>query len=48
MPSLGIDLSKSAFEAISEGFSNGIVYALLVVFLGALYFGPRSSDSPWR
>jgi YidC/Oxa1 family membrane protein insertase len=52
MPSLGIDLSKSAFEAISEGFSNGIVYALLVVFLGALYFGQqrmvaaRASVSP--
>ena len=52
MPSLGIDLSKSAFEAISEGFSNGIIYALLVVFLGALYFGQqrmvaaRASVSP--
>jgi len=41
MPSLGIDLSKSAFEAISEGLSNGVVYALLVVALGGLYFAQQ-------
>lgn len=52
MPSLGIDLSKSAFEAITEGLGNGIVYALLVVLLGGLYFGQqrmvaaRASVSP--
>ena len=38
MPSLGIDLSKSAAVAISEGFSHSIVYVLLVVLLGGLYF----------
>jgi YidC/Oxa1 family membrane protein insertase len=38
MPSLGIDLSKSAATAISDGFSNSIVYVLLVVVLGGLYF----------
>jgi YidC/Oxa1 family membrane protein insertase len=41
MPSLGIDLSKSAFEAISNGSAHGIVYALLVVLLGGLYFGQQ-------
>jgi len=38
MPSLGIDLSKSAAVAITEGFSHSIVYILLVVVLGVLYF----------
>ncbi len=41
MPSLGLDLSKSAFDAIGEGFTTGIVYSLLVVLLGALYFGQQ-------
>jgi YidC/Oxa1 family membrane protein insertase len=41
MPSLGIDLSKSAFQAISDGLSNGFVYALLVVALGGLYFAQQ-------
>jgi YidC/Oxa1 family membrane protein insertase len=36
--SFGIDLSKSAAEAVAEGFGSGIWYVLLVVLLGALYF----------
>lgn len=52
MISLGLDLSRSAFEAITDGFGEGIVYALLVVFLGGLYFAQqrmvaaRASISP--
>ncbi len=50
--SLGIDLSKSAAEAVAEGFGTGIWYVLLVVLLGALYFvqqrmvAARASISP--
>ena len=36
--SFGVDLSKSAVEAVGEGFGSGIWYVLLVVLLGALYF----------
>jgi YidC/Oxa1 family membrane protein insertase len=36
--SFGIDLSKSAAQAVAEGFGSGIWYVLLVVLLGALYF----------
>jgi YidC/Oxa1 family membrane protein insertase len=52
MPSLGIDLSKSAIDKISEGFGHAIVYVLLVVLLGGLYFvqqrmvAARASISP--
>src|SRR6056297_3577152 len=52
MPSLGLDLSLSAAEAVAEGFTTGIWYVLLVVLLGALYFGQqrmvaaRASISP--
>jgi YidC/Oxa1 family membrane protein insertase len=38
MKSFGIDLAISPAEALSKGFSTGIVYALLVVMLGGLYF----------
>jgi YidC/Oxa1 family membrane protein insertase len=38
MKALGIDLAISPAEALSKGFSTGIVYALLVVMLGGLYF----------
>jgi YidC/Oxa1 family membrane protein insertase len=38
MKSFGIDLSISPAEALSRGFTTGIVYALLVVILGGLYF----------
>ncbi|MGB0113199.1 MAG: YidC/Oxa1 family membrane protein insertase [Ilumatobacteraceae bacterium] len=38
MPSLGLDLSKSAVEAVADGFGTGIWYVLLVVFLGVMYF----------
>jgi YidC/Oxa1 family membrane protein insertase len=41
MPSFGLDLSKSAFEKIGEGLGQGLIYALLVVVLGALYFGQQ-------
>jgi len=35
---LGLDLSKSAAEAVAEGFGTGIWYVLLVVLLAVLYF----------
>ena len=41
MPSFGIDLSKSAATAISDGLGQGLVYTLLVVALGGLYFGQQ-------
>jgi YidC/Oxa1 family membrane protein insertase len=49
---LGLDLSKSAAEAVADGFGTGIWYVLLVVLLGALYFvqqrmvAARASISP--
>ncbi len=36
--SMGLDLSKSAAEAVADGFSTGIWYVLLVVLLAVLYF----------
>jgi YidC/Oxa1 family membrane protein insertase len=50
--SLGLDLSKSAAEAVADGFGTGIWYVLLVVLLGGLYFvqqrmvAARASISP--
>ncbi len=50
--SFGLDLSKSAAEAVADGFGTGIWYVLLVVLLGALYFvqqrmvAARASISP--
>jgi len=50
--SLGLDLSKSAAEAVADGFGSGIWYVVLVVVLGALYFAQqrmvaaRASISP--
>jgi YidC/Oxa1 family membrane protein insertase len=50
--SLGLDISKSAAEAVADGFGTGIWYVLLVVVLGALYFAQqrmvaaRASISP--
>jgi YidC/Oxa1 family membrane protein insertase len=41
MPSFGLDLDLSAANAVSEGFSKGLIYCLLVVVLGALYFGQQ-------
>jgi YidC/Oxa1 family membrane protein insertase len=38
MKSFGLDLAKSPAQALSEGFAQGIVYALLVVALAGLYF----------
>ncbi len=52
MPELGLDLSQSPFEAISSNPLTGLVYALLVVGLGGLYFAQqrmvaaRASISP--
>ncbi len=49
---LGLDLSKSAAEAVAEGFGTGIWYVLLVVLLAGLYFvqqrmvAARASISP--
>ena len=49
---LGLDLSKSAAEAVAEGFGTGIWYVLLVVLLAGLYFAQqrmvaaRASISP--
>jgi YidC/Oxa1 family membrane protein insertase len=38
MNSFGLDLSLSPAEALGESFGRGLVYALLVVVLGGLYF----------
>ena len=52
MMELGLDLSLSPFEAIQDNAVTGVVYALLVVALGGLYFGQqrmvaaRASISP--
>jgi YidC/Oxa1 family membrane protein insertase len=52
MMSLGLDLSKSAAEAVGQGLADSIWYVLLVVLLGALYFvqqrmvAARASISP--
>jgi YidC/Oxa1 family membrane protein insertase len=50
--SFGLDLSKSAAEAVADGFGTGIWYVLLVVLLAGLYFvqqrmvAARASISP--
>ncbi len=50
--SLGLDSSKSAAEAVADGFGTGIWYVLLVVLLAVLYFvqqrmvAARASISP--
>ena len=41
IPELGLDLGQSPFEAITNNPGTGIVYALLVVLLGGLYFGQQ-------
>jgi len=52
MNSWGLDLAARPVEKISESFSAGLVYAMLVVALGALYFlqqrmvASRASVSP--
>ncbi len=38
---IGLDLSHSPAQAISENPLTGIIYALLVVVLGGLYFGQQ-------
>jgi YidC/Oxa1 family membrane protein insertase len=38
MLSWGLDLAKRPFQVIGQSFSEGIVYALLVIVLGFLYF----------
>ncbi len=38
MTSLGLDLSLSPAEALGDNFGRGLIYALLVVVLGGLYF----------
>jgi YidC/Oxa1 family membrane protein insertase len=38
MPSIALDLSLSAAEAVGQGFGTGLPYVLLVVLLGGLYF----------
>jgi len=38
MVSFGLDLAKSPAAALSDNFATGLIYALLVVALGALYF----------
>ncbi|MEK7424700.1 MAG: YidC/Oxa1 family membrane protein insertase [Actinomycetota bacterium] len=48
----GLDLAKRPFEVIGESFGQGLIYALLVIALGALYFvqqkmvAARASVSP--
>lgn len=41
IPELGLDLGQSPFDAIADNPLTGMVYALLVVLLGALYFGQQ-------
>jgi YidC/Oxa1 family membrane protein insertase len=41
MPSWGFNLDLSAFQAIGNGVGQGLIYTLLVVALGALYFGQQ-------
>ncbi len=38
MMSFGLDLAMSPAEALGESFGSGLIYALLIVALGALYF----------
>ena len=38
MNTLGLDLALSPAEALGESFGRGLIYALLVVVLGGLYF----------
>jgi YidC/Oxa1 family membrane protein insertase len=38
MVSLGLDLSLSPAQALGDNFARGLIYALLVVILGGLYF----------
>ena len=38
MRAFGLDLAKTPAEALGDGLGTGIVYALLVVLLGVLYF----------
>jgi YidC/Oxa1 family membrane protein insertase len=38
MKSFGIDLAISPAEALGQGLGTGLIYALLVVMLGGLYF----------
>jgi YidC/Oxa1 family membrane protein insertase len=52
MLSWGLDLSRRPIQVIGESFGKGLVYALLVIALGALYFlqqrmvAARASVSP--
>jgi YidC/Oxa1 family membrane protein insertase len=52
MVSFGLDLSLSPANALGQDFTRGLIYALLVVVLGALYFfqqrmvAARASVSP--
>ncbi len=41
MPSFGLDLDLSAADAVGQGLGKGLIYVLLVVALGALYFGQQ-------
>ncbi len=41
MKEIGLDLSLSPFDAIQENPATGVIYALLVVALGGLYFGQQ-------
>lgn len=38
MKSFGLDLSARPFRMLSESFGKGMIYALLIVVLGVLYF----------
>jgi YidC/Oxa1 family membrane protein insertase len=52
MMSLGLDLALSPAQALADDFARGLIYALLVVVLGGLYFfqqrmvAARASVSP--
>lgn len=52
MKSFGLDLAKSPAAALADNFATGLIYALLVVALGVLYFyqqrmvAARAATSP--
>ena len=52
MLSLGLDLSLSPIEAVTDSYTKGLIYVLLVVFLAGMYFvqqrmvAARASISP--
>ena len=46
MMSFGLDLAKSPSTALGDDFATGLIYALLVVVLGVLYFVQQRMVAP--